>query len=86
MPTAFEAIHTWIDEARTKLKDGGIQKGDLDRLHQIIKRKPGAHATMATLSPCRDAGHPLSGHRDGVARTGAGIGDGDCNGGARMAL
>ena len=36
MPTAFEAIEGWIDEARAKLKDGGIQKGDLDQLHQII--------------------------------------------------
>ena len=36
MPTTFEAIDTWIDEARTKLKNGGIQQGDLDRLHRII--------------------------------------------------
>ena len=36
MPTAFEAIDRWIDEARTKLKDGGIQGGDLDQLYQII--------------------------------------------------
>ena len=36
MPTAFEAIDRWIDEARAKLKDSGIQKGDLDRLRQII--------------------------------------------------
>ena len=36
MPTAFEAIDRWIDEARTKLEDGGIQGGDLDRLHRII--------------------------------------------------
>ena len=36
MPTAFEAIDRWIDEARTKLKDGGVQGGDLDRLHRII--------------------------------------------------
>ena len=25
MPTAFEAIDRWIDEARTKLKDDGVQ-------------------------------------------------------------
>ena len=36
MPTAFEAIDRWIDEARAKLEDGGIQKGDLDRLHRVI--------------------------------------------------
>ena len=36
MPTAFEAIDRWIDEARTKLENGGIQKGDLDQLHQIV--------------------------------------------------
>ena len=36
MPTAFEAIDRWIDEARAKLEDGGIQQEDLDRLHQII--------------------------------------------------
>ena len=36
MPTAFEAIDRWIDEAHTKLKDDGIQKGDLDQLYQII--------------------------------------------------
>ena len=36
MPTAFEAIDRWIDEARAKLEDGGIQQGDLDQLHQII--------------------------------------------------
>ena len=36
MPTVFEAINRWIDEARTKLKDGEIQKGDLDQLHRII--------------------------------------------------
>ena len=36
MPTAFEAIDRWIDEARTKLKDGGVQGGDLDHLYQII--------------------------------------------------
>ena len=36
MPTAFDAINRWIDKARTKLKDGGIQKGDLDQLHCII--------------------------------------------------
>ena len=36
MPTAFEAIDKWIDEARAKLENGGLQKGDLDQLHQII--------------------------------------------------
>lgn len=36
MPTAFEAIDKWIDEARAKLRNGGLQKGDLDQLHQII--------------------------------------------------
>ena len=36
MPTAFEAIDRWIDEARAKLKNGGLQKGDLDQLYQII--------------------------------------------------
>ena len=36
MPTAFEAIEGWINEARAKLEDGGIQKGDLDQLRQII--------------------------------------------------
>ena len=36
MPTAFEAIDRWIDEARTKLENGGLQKGDLDQLCQII--------------------------------------------------
>ncbi len=36
MPTAFEAIDRWIDEARTKLKDGGVQGGDLDQLRRII--------------------------------------------------
>ena len=36
MPTAFEAIDRWIDEARTKLKDDGIQGGDLDQLRRII--------------------------------------------------
>ena len=36
MPTAFEAIDRWIDEARAKLENGGIQGGDLNQLHQII--------------------------------------------------
>lgn len=36
MLTAFEAIEGWIDEARAKLKDGGVQKDDLDQLRQII--------------------------------------------------
>ena len=36
MPTAFEAIEGWIAEARAKLENGGIQKGDLDQLRQII--------------------------------------------------
>ena len=36
MPTAFEAIDRWIDEAHTKLKDDGIQEGDLDQLRRII--------------------------------------------------
>ena len=36
MPTAFEAIEGWIDEARAKLSNGGIQGGDLDQLRQII--------------------------------------------------
>ena len=36
MPTAFEAIDRWIDEAHAKLKNGGLQKGDLDQLHRII--------------------------------------------------
>lgn len=36
MPTAFEAIEGWIDEARAKLNNGGIQGGDLDQLRQII--------------------------------------------------
>ena len=36
MPTPFEAIDRWIDEARAKLEDGGIQGGDLDRLHRVI--------------------------------------------------
>ena len=36
MSAPFEAIEGWIDEARAKLGNGGIQKGDLDRLHQII--------------------------------------------------
>ena len=36
MPTAFEAIDRWIDEARAKLKNGGFQKEDLDQLHRII--------------------------------------------------
>lgn len=36
MLTAFEAIEGWIEEARAKLKDGGVQKGDLDQLRQII--------------------------------------------------
>lgn len=41
MPTVFEAIEGWIDEARTKLKDGGVQKDDLDQLHQIISANRG---------------------------------------------
>ena len=36
MSTAFEAIDKWIGEARAKLENGGIQKGDLDQLHRII--------------------------------------------------
>ena len=36
MPTAFEAIEGWIDEAHAKLENGGIQQGDLDQLRQII--------------------------------------------------
>ncbi len=36
MPTAFEAIDRWIDEAHAKLENGGLQTRDLDRLHQII--------------------------------------------------
>ncbi len=36
MPTAFAAIEGWIDEARAKLDNGGIQGGDLDQLRQII--------------------------------------------------
>ena len=36
MPTAFEEIETWIDRARTKLENGGVQAADLDELKQII--------------------------------------------------
>ena len=36
MPTPFEAIDRWIDEARAKLENGELQGSDLDRLHQII--------------------------------------------------
>lgn len=36
MPTAFEAIEGWIDEAHAKLKDGRLQGSDLDHLHQIV--------------------------------------------------
>ncbi len=36
MPTALEAIDKWIDEARAKLDNGGIQGDDLDQLRQII--------------------------------------------------
>ena len=36
MPTAFEAIDRWINEAHAKLKNSGLQKGDIDQLHQII--------------------------------------------------
>ena len=36
MTTAFEAIDKWIDEARAKLKNSGLQKDDLDQLRQII--------------------------------------------------
>lgn len=36
MLTAFDAIDRWIDEAHTKLEEGGIQKEDLDQLRQII--------------------------------------------------
>lgn len=36
MPTAFEAIDKWIDEARAKLKNSEIQEEDLDQLHRII--------------------------------------------------
>ena len=36
MPTTFEAIDKWIDEARAKLENSGFQKGDLDQLHRII--------------------------------------------------
>ena len=36
MPTAFEAIDKWIDEARAKLKNGEIQEEDIDQLHRII--------------------------------------------------
>lgn len=42
MPTAFEVIDRWIDEARAKLEDGGIQKEDLDQLHQIISANRGS--------------------------------------------
>ena len=37
MPTAFDAIDRWINEVRAKLENGGIQKGDLDQLHRIIR-------------------------------------------------
>ena len=36
MSTTFDAVDRWIDEARAKLENGEIQKGDLDQLHQII--------------------------------------------------
>ena len=50
MPTAFEAIEGWIDEARAKLKDGGIQKGDLDQLCRIISaNRKGARQRLLYL-------------------------------------
>ena len=36
MPTVFEAVDNWIENARAKLGNGGIQAGDLDQLHHII--------------------------------------------------
>ena len=86
MPTAFEAIDGWIDEARTKLENGGIQKGDLDQLSPNYQCKPAVHTTTIALSPCSNTGHPLSSHWDGVTRTGAGFGDGDCDRGTGVAL
>ena len=41
MRTAFEAIDRWIAEARAKLENGGLQKEDLDQLHQIINANRG---------------------------------------------
>ena len=49
MPTAFDAIEGWIDEARAKLKDGEIQKGDLDQLHQIISTNHGTRQRLLYL-------------------------------------
>ena len=36
MPIVFDGVDRWIDEARAKLENGGIQKGDLDQLHHIM--------------------------------------------------
>jgi len=50
MLTAFDAIEGWIDEARAKLEDGGIQKEDLDQLHQILSaNRSGARQRLLYL-------------------------------------
>lgn len=41
MPTAFEVIDRWIDDARAKLESGRIQQGDLDQLQCIISANRG---------------------------------------------
>ena len=50
MPTAFDAIEGWIDEVRTKLENGGIQKGDLDQLYQIISANRRIHDSDCSTS------------------------------------
>ena len=86
MPTAFEAIHTWIGEARTKLKDGGIQGGDLDQLYQIINTNR-VH-TRQRLLYLHAATPGIRSQVIGMAlhEPVAGFGDGDCDRGAGLAL
>ena len=86
MPTAFEAIEGWIAEARAKLENGGIQKGDLDQLHQIINAN--RRGTRQRLLYLHAATPSIRSQVIGMAlqRTGARFSDGDYDRGAGVAL
>jgi len=38
MKTALDAIETWVDNVRGKLKDGGFSNADLDALGEIVRQ------------------------------------------------
>ena len=86
MPTAFAAIEGWIDEARAKLDNGGIQGGDLDQLRQIIStnRKDTRQRLLylhAVTPNIRSQVIGLALHEPVQ-----GVGNGDCDRGAGVAL